>query len=208
MVASSFDIAVVGSGIPGLAAALGFAQQGLSVALIGPRAKPYVPTRSAPYDPRIYAMAPSSVALLEGLGVWASVDQQRVCAVEHMRVFGDDGPQLAFDAYGATVERLATIVEEGELLRVLDAACGFQPSIKRISSSFTSLAAKADVIDVAARRRIDCGEAADRCRRCELFGACCCRTQCDREVIRSNGHRCELRMRTPSSEHRVAMVYR
>ena len=148
MVASSFDIAVVGSGIPGLAAALGFAQQGLSVALIGPRAKPYVPTSSAPYDPRIYAMAPSSVALLEGLGVWNSVDQQRVCAVEHMRVFGDDGPQLAFDAYGATVERLATIVEECELLRVLDAACGFQPSIKRISSSFTALAAKADAIDV------------------------------------------------------------
>ena len=84
---------------------------------------------------------PSSVALLEGLGVWASVDQQRMCAVEHMRVFGDDGPQLSFDAYGATVERLATIVEEGELLRVLDAACGFQPSIKRISSSFAASAA-------------------------------------------------------------------
>ena len=149
MVASSLDIAVVGSGIPGLAAALGFAQLGLSVVLIGPRATPHVPSRSAPYDPRIYAVAPSSVALLQGLGVWGSVDQQRVCAVEHMRVFGDDGPQLAFDAYGATVERLATIVEEGELLRVLDAACGFQPSIKRIYSSFTSLAAKADVIDVA-----------------------------------------------------------
>jgi 2-polyprenylphenol 6-hydroxylase len=149
MVASSFDIAVVGSGVPGLAAALGFAQQGLSVALIGPRPKPFAPTGSAPFDPRIYAMAPSSIALLEDLGVWGNVDQQRVCAVEHMRVFGDDGPQLAFDAYGATVERLATIVEERELLRVLDAACGFQPTIKRISASFVSLAANPDAIDVA-----------------------------------------------------------
>ncbi len=149
MVASSFDIAVVGSGIPGLAAALGFAQQGLAVALVGPRSKPHAPTRSAPFDPRIYAVAPSSVALLEGLGVWGSVDQHRVCAVEHMRVFGDDGPQLAFDAYGATVERLATIVEEGELLRVLDAACSFQPSIKRIAAPFVSLAAKPDAIAVA-----------------------------------------------------------
>jgi len=149
MVASSFDIAVVGSGIPGLAAALGFAQQGLSVALIGPRPKPHAPTGSAPFDPRIYAMAPSSVALLEALGVWGSIDQQRVCAVEHMRVFGDDGPQLAFDAYGATVERLATIVEERELLRVLDAACGFQPTIKRISSSFLSLAANPGAVDIA-----------------------------------------------------------
>ena len=149
MVASSFDIAVVGSGVPGLATALGFAQQGLSVALIGPRPKPHASTRSAPFDPRIYAVAPASVALLEGLGVWASVDPQRICAVEHMRVFGDDGPELSFDAYGATVERLATIVEEGELLRVLDAACGFQPSIKRIPPPFAALTASADAIDVA-----------------------------------------------------------
>ena len=148
MVASSFDIAVVGTGIPGLATALGFAQQGLSVALIGPRPKPYAATRAQPFDPRIYAVAPASVALLEGLGVWASVDQQRVCAVEHMRIFGDDGPELAFDAYTATVERLATIVEESELLRVLDAACGFQPAIKRIQSTFASLTAQPDAMGV------------------------------------------------------------
>ena len=148
MVASSFDIAVVGTGLPGLAAALGFAQQRFSVALIGPRPSPYAATRAEPFDPRIYAVAPASVALLEGLGVWASVDQQRVCAVEHMRVFGDDGPQLTFDAYGATVERLATIVEERELLRVLDAACGFQPAITRIPSSFTSLAAQPDTLTI------------------------------------------------------------
>lgn len=148
MVASSFDIAVVGTGIPGLATALGFAQQGLSVALIGPRPKPYAVTRAQPFDPRIYAVAPASVALLEGLGVWASVDQQRVCAVEHMRVFGDDGSQLTFDAYTATVERLATIVEESELLRVLDAACGFQPAIKRLQSTFASLTAQPDAMGV------------------------------------------------------------
>jgi 2-polyprenylphenol 6-hydroxylase len=149
MVALSFDVAVVGTGIPGLAAALGFAQQGgLSVALIGPRPKPYAVTRAQPFDPRIYAVAPASVALLEGLGVWASVDQQRVCAVEHMRVFGDDGTQLTFDAYTATVERLATIVEESELLRVLDAACGFQPAIKRIQSTFALLTAQPDAMAV------------------------------------------------------------
>ena len=148
MVASSFDIAVVGTGLPGLAAALGFAQQGLSAALIGPRPKPHAATHAEPFDPRIYAVAPASVALLEGLGVWASVDQQRVCAVEHMRVFGDDGPQLTFDAYSATVERLATIVEESELLRVLDAACGFQPAITRIHSPFVSLAAQPDTLRI------------------------------------------------------------
>ncbi len=138
MTSSSFDIAIVGTGIPGLAAALGFAQQGFGVALIGPRPAPHTPSGTTPFDPRIYAVAPGTVGLLERLGVWSSVDQQRVCAVERMRVLGDDGQELTFDAYGATVERLATIVEEAELLRVLDAACGFQPAIKRIQCSFVS----------------------------------------------------------------------
>ena len=148
MAPSSFDIAIVGTGLPGLAAALGFAQQRFAVALIGPRPAPHRATRAQPFDPRIYAVAPGSVALLAGLGIWAGVDQQRVCAVEHMRVFGDDGQPLTFDAYGATVERLATIVEESELVRVLDAACGFQPAITRIQSSFVAFAALPDTLTI------------------------------------------------------------
>jgi len=139
-----FDVAIVGTGIPGLAAALGLAQQGLAVALIGPPAKLYVPTPQAPFDPRVYAVSPASVALLERLGVWASIDPQRFCPIERMRVFGDQGDELAFDAYGATVERLATIVEEAELLRGLDAACGFQPAIKRFRRSFVSFISQTD----------------------------------------------------------------
>ena len=148
MTPSSFDIAVVGTGIPGLAIALGFAQHGLSVALIGPRAKAQLPTPAALFDARIYAVAPASVSLLERLGVWASVDPQRVCPVERMRVLGDDGDELALDAYGATVERLATIVEERELLRVLDAACGFQPALKRVHSAFVSTRDAAGSVNV------------------------------------------------------------
>ena len=148
VVVSSFDVAVVGTGVPGLAVALGFAQQRLNVALIGPRPAPHAATRAEQFDSRIYAVAPGSVALLEGLGVWASVDQQRISPVEHMRVFGDEGQPLTFDAYSATVERLATIVEESELLRVLDAACGFQPAIARIQSSFHSFAAQPDSLTI------------------------------------------------------------
>ncbi|MDQ3189882.1 MAG: FAD-dependent monooxygenase [Pseudomonadota bacterium] len=148
MSTSKIDVAVVGTGIPGLTAALGFAQQGFRVALIGPRPVPHPPTPAAPFDARIYAVAPASIALFEQIGMWGSVDQQRVCAVERMRVFGDDGHELAFDAYAATVERLATIVEEAELLRVLDAACGFQPAVKRIASAFVSIRNETDAINV------------------------------------------------------------
>jgi len=138
-----FDVAVVGAGVAGLATALGLAQQGQKVALIGPRARIHQPSPAAPYDARIYALAPGSAALLERLGVWGRVDADRVCPVERMRVFGDAGDELTFDAYAATVERLATIVEESELARVLDAACDYQPAITRIDAAFQSLEAQA-----------------------------------------------------------------
>lgn len=137
----SFDLAVVGSGAAGLATALGAAQQGLRVALIGPRPALRVATPEAPFDVRIYAVSAASVALLSQLGVWGRVDAARVEPVMRMRVWADDRSELAFDAYGAQVERLATIAEESELVRVLDAACDYQPAITRLHSRFDALAA-------------------------------------------------------------------
>jgi ubiquinone biosynthesis UbiH/UbiF/VisC/COQ6 family hydroxylase len=134
-----YDAAVVGPGVAGLATALGLAQQGLKVALVGPRPRLHRPTEAMPFDARIYALSPGSAALLERLGVWGRVDATRVCEVDRMRVFGDAGDELTFDAYSATVERLATIVEESELARVLDAACDYQPAITRIDEPFLGL---------------------------------------------------------------------
>ncbi|HQR22614.1 MAG TPA: FAD-dependent monooxygenase [Burkholderiaceae bacterium] len=142
------DVVVVGAGVAGLACALGLAQQGLKVALIGPRARIHEPTAAVLFDPRIYAVAPATVDLLERLSVWKRVDAARTSPVERMRVFGDRGDELTFDAYGAAVDRLATIVEESELLRVLDAACDYQPGIERMDSAFEGLVAAADVASV------------------------------------------------------------
>lgn len=150
-------IAVVGPGIPGLATALSLAQGGLRVALIGPRARPFTPAGKQRFDPRVYAVSPGSVALLQRLGVWARIDTARTASVERMRVFGDGGDELSFDAYSATVERLATIVEESELLRVLDAACDYQPSIVRMVAPLVSLDAAAG----QARLALEDGTAVD-----------------------------------------------
>ena len=147
------DVIVVGAGVAGMATALGLAQQGLKVALVGPRMHAHVVTGVAPFDGRIYAVAPATVALLEQLSVWKRVDESRITAVECMRVFGDRGDELTFDAYGAAVERLATIVEESALIRVLDTACDFQPGIARIEASFDSMS----VDDDAATVRLDDG---------------------------------------------------
>ncbi|HSQ09283.1 MAG TPA: FAD-dependent oxidoreductase, partial [Burkholderiaceae bacterium] len=83
------DIAVVGAGVAGMACALGLSQQGLRVALIGPRVVPHAPSTAAPYDARIYAVAPATIELLQRLSVWNRVDATRASPVERMRVFGD-----------------------------------------------------------------------------------------------------------------------
>ena len=158
-----FDAAIVGTGVVGLATALGLARQGLNVGLIGPRPRPHTATSAAPFDPRIYALAPASVALLERLGVWTRVARDRTAVVMRMRVFGDAGDELTFDAYGAAVERLATIVEEAELIRVLDAAGDFQPSLARLEHSFSSFEQQIDGLLL----RLDVGA----CRAGLLVGA-------------------------------------
>jgi ubiquinone biosynthesis UbiH/UbiF/VisC/COQ6 family hydroxylase len=134
------EVAVVGAGVAGLACALGLAQLGLRVALVGPPARQFVPDASAPFDARIYAVAPATIALLERLKVWAQVDAQRIQPVARMRVFGDGGDELCFDAFAASIECLATIVEESELLRVLTLGVSLAPGIARLPGGLRALA--------------------------------------------------------------------
>jgi ubiquinone biosynthesis UbiH/UbiF/VisC/COQ6 family hydroxylase len=65
-----------------------------------------------------------------------------------MRVFGDAGDELAFDAYGAAVERLATIGEEAELVRVLSTACDFAAGLQRDVAPFVSMQKDGDLARV------------------------------------------------------------
>ena len=144
----SFDVAVVGTGVVGLAAALGCAQLGLAVALIGPVPRLRVPTAGAPFDPRIYALASASIDLLERLRAWPHIDRDRIQPVVRMQIEGDAGGSLSFDAYAASVDRLATIVEESELLRVLWMACGFASTLTHLDDSFEAFDAGPDAARV------------------------------------------------------------
>jgi ubiquinone biosynthesis UbiH/UbiF/VisC/COQ6 family hydroxylase len=135
----SFDVAVIGAGVAGLACAVGTAKLGLRTALIGPRTPVHRADGASPFDARIYAVAHASVALLQQLKVWTAVDAARVQPVSRMRVFGDAGNELMFDAYQAALPQLATIVEESELLRALVAAAGFASGLERIEASFDTL---------------------------------------------------------------------
>jgi ubiquinone biosynthesis UbiH/UbiF/VisC/COQ6 family hydroxylase len=127
----SFDVAIIGAGITGCAAALGMSRLGLRTALIGPTPAPFVRSDESPIDPRIYALSPASVEFLDRLRVWDHGAAARRQDVTRMNVFGDAGGRLTFDAWQQAVGRLAVIVEESESLRALEAGCRYAPIERR-----------------------------------------------------------------------------
>jgi len=111
------DLAVVGTGLAGLA--LARAARGLRIALVGDA--PGAP--GADPDSRVYAITPGNAAFLRRLGAWQRLDAARLAPVRAMRVHGDDGRSvLEFDAYRAGVAELAWIVEEAALQAALMAS--------------------------------------------------------------------------------------
>ena len=109
------DIAVVGGGVVGCAAALALARLGLQVTLLEPREPPR--WQPATRDLRVYAFAPDNAALLASLGVWDAVRAGRLQPYRRMRVWDAAGDgELAFDADRLGVRELGWIVEHGLLV--------------------------------------------------------------------------------------------
>ena len=108
----SYDIAVVGGGAAGLTAALAFARDGFTTALVG--------SLDARRDGRTVALLSGSVRFLEALGVWPSLIGE-AAPLETMRLIDDTGslfrpPPAAFRsaeiglaAFGWNIEN-ATLV--------------------------------------------------------------------------------------------------
>ncbi|MFT0849479.1 FAD-dependent monooxygenase [Achromobacter sp. F4_2707] len=118
---SKQGILVCGSGVAGLATALGLARKGFNVELLGPP-PPRPPLGQDDYHPRVYAISQSSRSLLESLGVWQMMEARRVTPVEAMEVHGDAAGMVMLNAWQASQDALAWIVESGEMERVLQQA--------------------------------------------------------------------------------------
>ncbi len=105
------DVAVVGGGMVGAAAALALARAGFSTALLEAHApKPW--SAHDEVDLRVVGLAPSSIALLDELGVWTSIRDARASPYAHMHVWdAGSGAAIDFDAASAGRERLGYIVE-------------------------------------------------------------------------------------------------
>ena len=117
-VETTCDVLVAGAGLPGLALAAALARQGLSVALVDRAPVAVEASPEGTWDVRVYAVSPGSAAFLRTLGVWDALPEDRLAPVESMRIAGDRGAVLDFDAYDLAERALAWIVEE----RVLRAA--------------------------------------------------------------------------------------
>lgn len=109
------DIAVVGGGVVGAAAALAFARDGWSVALVDAHVPS--PWRAAQPDLRVYAIAPDSMALMESIGVGEAVRTARAQPYRSMEVWdaGGDG-RLRFSADRFGRRELGWIVEHAVLV--------------------------------------------------------------------------------------------
>lgn len=109
--APALDVAVVGGGMVGSAAALALARAGFSTALLEARA-PAAWDASAEVDLRVVGLAPSSVTLLDELDVWTSIREARAGSYSHMHVWdAESGAAIDFDAAGEGRDRLGYIVE-------------------------------------------------------------------------------------------------
>lgn len=156
------EILVCGSGIAGMATALGLARRGFNVSLLGP-----APARPAlgpdDYHPRVYAISLASRQLLESLGVWQMMDPRRVTAVEAMEVHGDAAGVVTLHAWQATQQTLAWIIESGEMERVLQQAIQVY-GLPWWQEKFTTLSGRAVMTDAGRTLPFDLLVGADGAR--------------------------------------------
>ena len=107
-----FDVAVVGAGAVGAAAALALARDGFSTCLIG--------RSDMRPDGRTVALLDGSIRLLEALGVWPALRDQAAPLVT-MRIIDDSGslfrpPPVAFQASEIGLEAFGWNIENTALV--------------------------------------------------------------------------------------------
>ena len=107
----ALDVAVVGGGMVGAAAALALTRAGFSTALIESHAPPPWSAQDE-VDLRVVGLAPSSIALLDDMDVWTSIRDARSSAYAHMHVWdAASGAAIDFDAASEGQSQLGCIVE-------------------------------------------------------------------------------------------------
>lgn len=118
----SYDVVVVGAGMTGAAAALGFAQEGMRVALLEKAQPVAFDPQSAP-DVRISAISRASVELLEQLGAWQHVKAMRSAPYRQLETWEEPDSNVIFDVKSLGLPELGFMVENRVLQLALWQEC-------------------------------------------------------------------------------------
>lgn len=107
----SFDIVIAGGGMVGLSVACGLQESGLRVAIIDPSPQFDFAAESQP-SVRVSAINKASQRLLEHLGVWRSIIEQRHCCYQAMEVWEKDSfARITFDDKTFAGQGIGYIIE-------------------------------------------------------------------------------------------------
>jgi len=109
----------------GACTALALAGKGFRVAVVEATAPPdKIISSDEAYDLRVSAISPRSRGILQGLGVWQQLDDERVCYYEQMHIWHEHGKaSVAFDAVDLARSNLGAIVENRLLQQTLYRVC-------------------------------------------------------------------------------------
>ncbi|MCT8987654.1 FAD-dependent oxidoreductase [Shewanella phaeophyticola] len=105
----TYDVAIVGGGMVGLATAIGLANADLKVVVIDAGT-----TQAVSGEPklRVSAINKASQQLLENLGAWQYLDDSRISPYQKMSVWDKDGlGKIEFDAHSISETYLGSIIE-------------------------------------------------------------------------------------------------
>lgn len=138
----TFDIAVVGAGAAGLTAALAFARDGYSTALVGP-------VRTA-RDGRTVALLDGSVSFLEALGVWDAI-LPHAAPLETMRLIDATdnlfrAPTVEFKSHEIDLDAFGWNVENATLVEMLGEAVGEAPGLVHLPVAAEGLGGLQEVL--------------------------------------------------------------
>src|SRR5699024_6210206 len=110
---NQYDVAVVGGGMVGAVLAVALARADFSVALVE-ASRPADFDPDSPYDLRQSAIAPAPMRLLDNLGLWDYVAQQRACPFTGMKVWEQgSAAELLLEHTEVGLPQLGHIVDNG-----------------------------------------------------------------------------------------------